>query len=368
MKRKYFIMIAILLLVLVTACTQTGYVVKEQQIKIGVIAPFSGDGASYGEGWRKGAELAKEKIEAEFGEGVIELIYEDSKLNPAEAVTSTQKLIAYDGVKAIVIAVSSETLAIAPITEENNILLMTGGTNADITDAGEYVFRIYPSDLYQGKDLADTILNQGYDEIAVLTVQDNYGIGLTNTFESRVEEIGKSLSIVEKFVPETVDFKTQLNKISTKNPDVLLIIGMDNHYPLILKQMKELNMDLPLFASETFQSQTILDNAGDLSEGVIFTTFVESETEEYLNYVSNHKNKYDSEPFVFSAGFYDNILLVSEALIKNNGDIDEAKDWLYNIKDWNGATGITNYDVNGDTVGKSFTLMTVKNGEFVEYN
>ena len=338
---------------------------EDEIIKIGVIIPLSGSGASYGEGWQKGVELAKEKIELEFGENVIQIIYEDSQFDSTEATKVAQKLINVNDVKAIILGSSSETLAVAPIAENNHVLLMTGGTSADITNAGDYVFRIYPSDLYQGKDLAKVVIDKGYTKVAVLTVQDDYGVGLTNVFQNEIKGMGGDVLAIENFIPEgTTDFKTQLNKISAKNPDSLLVIGHENHYPLILKQIKELNIKLPLFASESFQSQSILDATGNLANGVIFPNFVESKTEEHQTYVSKHQREYFSEPFAFSAGFYDNVLLVSEALINNKGDVAKAKAWLYNLKDWEGATGITNYDSKGDTVGKSYAIMIVENGKF----
>ena len=340
--------------------------VKKEPIKIGVIVPLSGELSNYGDSWKKGAELGVEKVKNDYGVD-IELIYEDSQMIPEKAVTSAQKLINIDKVKAIIVGSSRETLAVAPIAEENKVLLMTTGNAAEITKSGDYVFRIYPSNTYQGKDLADMATRKNYQRIAVLTMLDDYGIGLSNIFKDRIVEKGGEV-IVETFPQEgATDFKTQLTKIKITKPEALLVISADNAYPLILKQIKQLGINIPLLAPETFQSQTVLDGAGQLAEGVLFTTFVEPKTKEYNNFVKRHKEKYNEDPGPFSAGFYDNTILVSEALIKNNGNTDGAKEWLYGIKDWAGATGITNFDENGDPIDKSYTIMTVKNGQFAPY-
>jgi len=339
---------------------------EKKVIKIGAILPLSGEASAYGNSWQKGAELAVEEIKKKYGVN-IEVVYEDSQFESSKAVTAAQKLINIDNVKAIILGSSRETLAVAPLAEEKKILLMTGGNAAEITNAGDYVFRIYPSNLYQGEDLANFALKQGYTKIAVLTLLDDYGVGLTDIFKKRVEENGGNI-ISETFPQQGItDFRTQLTKIKNSNSDALLIIAATNQYPLILKQIKELNINIPLLAPETFQSASILSKAGELAEGVLFTTFVEADTKEYDNFADAHQKKYGEMPGPFSSGFYDNIILVSEALIKNNVNIEKAKDWLYNVKNWSGATGITNFDENGDPIGKSYTIMTVKNGQFVSY-
>lgn len=340
---------------------------EEEVIKIGVIVPLTGEAASYGDAWKKGAELAVEKTKNEYGIK-IEAVYEDSQMLPANAVTAAQKLINVDKVKAIVIGSSRETLAAAPIAESNKILLMTAGSSQEITKAGDYVFRIYPSDLYQGNDLADLAMKKGYTKLAVLSVLDDYGKGLTEVFKTRIEKRGGKVEIVENFVPEgATDFKTQLNKIAGVKPEVVLIFAYKIHYPLILKQMEELNMHIPILASEAMYDQDVLKSAGKLVESILLTNYTEPKTKEYEEFVSLHKEKYGTEPGPFSAGFYDNTILVLKALIENKGNTGEAKNWLYNVKDWHGATGVTNFDENGDVVGKSYTPYIIKNGQFVPY-
>ena len=368
-QNKIYLAIGIVAVVLIAAIAMFSMPKGEETIKIGVIVPLTGGASSYGEGWQRGVELAKEQILSQYGEKSLELIYQDSQLSPAETTKAAQKLINIDEVKAIIIGTSSETLAAAPIAETNKILLMTTATSPDVTNAGDYIFRINPSDLYQGKNLVEIVLDQGYDKIAILTVQNDYGIGITNVFKDEIEQMDGEVLTTEQFLPEgTTDFRTQLNKIKSKNPDAILIIGHENHYLLILKQLKELNIDLPLFSTEAFKSQSVLDGAGDLAEGVIFTTFAVPKTDIYQRYVSNHQETYGVEPFAFSDGFYDNTLLISEGLIKNNGDVDKTKTWLYNIKDWQGTTGILNYDENGDPTGKDYSFMVVENNAFVPYN
>jgi branched-chain amino acid transport system substrate-binding protein len=359
--------IVILIIIIVLVIVFSKEKPLEGEVKIGVILPLTGELANYGNSWKRGIELGLEKIKRD--EGIdVKVIYEDSQMDPAKAVTAAQKLINIDSVRAIIIGSSRETLAVAPIVEKNKILLMTSGNAAEITNSGDYVFRIYPSNTYQGNDLANIAIKKGYTKkLAVLTMLDDYGIGLSNIFKEKIEQAGGQV-VVETFPKEgATDFKTQLIKIKTTSPEALLIIGAENIYPLILKQIKQLDLNIPLLATETFQSQAVLDGVGQLAEGVLYANFVEAKTKEYSDFVKAHKEKYNEEPGPFSTGFYDNTVLILESLIKNNGNIEKAKKWLYDLKGWAGATGITTYDKNGDPVGKSYTIMTAKNGQFVPY-
>jgi branched-chain amino acid transport system substrate-binding protein len=371
MKQKNtLITIMVLIVVLLIAInfmvfSPNGATIVDEEIRIGVVLPLSGGAASYGEGWKKGVELAIDKLEEEYGTNKIKVIYEDSQLSATKTATVTQKLINLDKVDAIIIGSSSETLAAAPIAEANKVLLMAAGSSAAITDAGDFVFRTYPSDSYQGNDLADLISKKGHKRVAILNVQNDYGEGLVKIFKNKFNENKGTVAVSEKFGVEAPDYKAQLTKIKAESLDAILIVGHNNHYISILKQMKELNVNLPIFASETFQEQSILDEAGELAEGVVFTTFTEPSTNDLKIFMAKHESKYGAGAFPFATFFYDNTMLTAKALINNKGDVVKAQQWLYNLKGFRGVTGTTSFDENGDVFGKSYTVMKVKNGKFV---
>ncbi|MFH0739684.1 MAG: ABC transporter substrate-binding protein, partial [bacterium] len=320
-----------------------------------------------GDVWKKSIELGRGEIEAKYGQK-IEIIYEDSQMKPTDAATAASKLINSDKVKAIMDGISRETLAITPMTEQNKVIVLTGGTSAEISKAGDYVFRTYPSDLYQGNDLADLAIKKGYANMAVLFLNDEYGKGIVDVLKQRLEANGGKMVASENFQAQGAsDYKTHLTKIAKEKPNAILIIASQNQYVLILKQMKELGINLPVLAGDGFKDQTILDSAKELAEGVIFTAFVDPKTPEGEKFNLLYKEKYATEPGAYAAEFYDNTKLLLTALIEGKGDVEKAKAWLYAVKDWHGATGTINFDANGDVIGKSYTIYTVKNGQFIPY-
>jgi len=367
--KKQIILIFIIAVVLILGVWYGASKGPEQKeaIKIGVILPLTGGASSYGLSWKRGVELGIEKVQREY-DVEIEVIFEDSQMQPVKSATLAQKLIAVDKVGAIIIGSSRETLAACPVAETNKVLLLSAGTSPGISKAGDYIFRIYPSDSYQGSDLADLATRQGYKSVAILTVADDYGKGIADFFEEKFEKQGGEVTIMETFMPEGFsDFKSSLRKIALTEPDVLLLLAYSHHFPLILKQIKELDLKIPLFASETLYDVKVLESVGDLAEGILLTSYTEPKTKEYDEFVFLHQGKYNENPGPFSAGLYDNTVLVLKALIENERDLEKAKNWLYSIKDFSGATGITNYDSNGDVIGKSYSIFEVQDGKFIPY-
>ena len=162
------------------------------EIKIGVILPLTGPGAPYGQAEREGIELAINQFNAGGvvnGKRKIRLIIEDSKTEPASGVSAINKLIQLDKVKVVIgDLASSVTLAMAPIAESHKVLLITpGASNPKISDAGDYIFRLYPSDDYQGKLLAKWASTKGINQVGIIHINNDFGFGLKDKFKSDFE-------------------------------------------------------------------------------------------------------------------------------------------------------------------------------------
>ena len=132
--------------------------------KIGVMFPLTGDAAIYGMPAQMSAKIAVEEINSKGGVNgrKLELIYEDSKCNPKDGNAAAQKLVNIDKVKVIIGGYcSGETLGAAPITESNEVILISPSSSSpDITKAGDFVFRLAPSDAFAGVVASDYAFNE----------------------------------------------------------------------------------------------------------------------------------------------------------------------------------------------------------------
>ena len=360
----------VLIIGLVISLAMLGCAKKETEIKIGAILPLTGEAAKYGESAKKGMYLALEEINSTGGINgrKLAIIYEDSKGDPKEGVTAIQKLIAVHKVPALIGAMaSSVTLAIAPIAEKNKVVLLSPASSApQITRAGNYIFRNCYSDVFEGTKMANYIINETkFRELAIMHVNNDYGIGLKNVFTKRFTELGGKVVATETYEFGARDFRSQLTKIKNSHPEAIYIVGYGEMGRLLV-QAVELRLYTPFFGCLMFEDPDILRIAGKAAEGVIYTfPSYDPNSQEKLvrNFISVFQKKYGHKPDGFAANAYDALNILSFAIKKGDQKADEIKQALYSVRNYSGITGETSFDKNGDVI-KPIGIKEIKNGKF----
>ena len=301
-RNKVWIGILVVLLVIVGAVllfmddTTTG----SETIKVGFMAPLSGEAATYGESALNAVKLAKK----EMGLDNVEIVTEDSKCDGAAAVISIRKLTSIDKVSAIVGEMcSGATIPAAPIANEKQTpMLSPSSTSADLTTAGDYFFRTVPSDALQGKFGAEYVFGKGKKKIAILYGNEEYGVGFNKVLKEEFPKLGGEIVASEAFESSSVDLRTQITKIKDADPEAIYIItnSMDSMVAS-LQQIKELGLDVLVVGSEGFKSDEIIGKARAAAEGLRVTS-VSVGTAEFR---AKHKLEMGVEPGPFAAQAYD---------------------------------------------------------------
>jgi len=355
-------------LALLSGCSKDS---DEDVVKVGAILPLTGDTASYGQALKSGMDLAVQEVNS--GGGVngrqLRIIYEDSRGVPSQAVSSINKLIGSDRVPIVIGDMfSANTLAIAPIAEQKKTVLLSPTASAiELTNAGDFIFRIYPSDTYDGDFLARYVASQGMKKVGIIYLQVSSISSVVETFVSVAEGQGVTVSSKDGYQEGSKDFRALLLKAKQKQPDVIFIPGYLNEMAVLLKQAKELGISIPFISVSTFYDPKILELAGDAAEGVVFSSPAfdpQSQSPEIQSFVKAFKVAYEREPDILAGYGYDVVKIAAEA-IGNAQKIKSSaiQDALYNIRDYPGVTGKTSFDQNGD-VAKALRMMRVENGEF----
>jgi len=363
--------VLIIAFIIYAVATGEGEPGEKEVIKIGFAAPLTGEASTYGVPIKRGAEIALEKINQEGINGKkLELIFEDTKCDGKEAITIANKLINVDKISAIIGTVcSGVTLPMAPVVEENQILLLSAGSSAPaIKDAGSYIFTIYPLDNYEVGMATEFVYdNLNKRKIAVLYIGNEFGEGAKNVIEERFQAKGGEIVIAERYDAAEADFRTHLTKIKSSEADALIIWGYGKEMIPIFTQIKELDLQLPIVTSSISIETEELQEAGtELAENVIYTIFKTAQNEniDYLN--QEYQKLHNRDDGWFPTLGYDVVLLIADA-IKNGGLTGtEMKNYLHTVKNFSGASGTMSFDEDG-TVVKEFEFKTVKDGEFVEY-
>jgi len=355
------------------ACSlNSAKITNNEPIKIGFVSSLTGDAASWGMPAKQAAEIAVDKINNEGGINgrKLELIYEDDKCNGQEAVSVFNKLLSIDKVPAVIGTMcSGVTLAMAPIAEQNKVLLLSAGSSAPaIKDAGDYTFSIYPLDNYEAGLLADLAYDKlGKTKVAMLYANNDYGKGGKDVFAKEFTSKGGQIILSENYLVGTKDFRIQLTKIKNSDAEVIFIFGQPNEMIPILQQIHELGITTQIIASSvTIETDDLKKLGANLANGVIYTS-VKTESNDNSEYLKQEfKKRFNKDSDLLAALGYDTVLLTAEAIKHVGLDATKMKDYLYTIKNFPGASGTMSFDKDG-TVIKDFIYKQVVNGEFVSY-
>jgi branched-chain amino acid transport system substrate-binding protein len=344
------------------------------EVKIGVLMPLTGDAATLGEPAWNAIQLAFEQWNGKKStdESLVRAIPEDTKAEPSAGVSAFHKLITVDKVKIVIGPLTSTvTLAVAPIAEQNKIVIISPGASAPkISDAGEYVFRNELSDSDGGKIQAEIAIQKlHYKKVACVYINTDYGSGLLDVFRQRFVELGGEIVLAESFDPGETDFRSVISKIKRLSPDAVFLIAIDETIPFV-RQKSELGLRASIYTTPIFENIMYLQKLGDLAEGIIYVYYGEynerSDNEIVQQFVESYHSKFGINPTYYSALAYDAANIVIQALNMANFNPKTVRENLYKIKNFQGVTGLTSFDTNGD-VSKPVSLKTVRSGKFTLY-
>jgi branched-chain amino acid transport system substrate-binding protein len=348
---------------------------EHSQITLGVILPLTGDAAVYGSALKNGIELARTE-DAANGTPAIELIYEDDQGQAAQSVSAARKLINVNKVPAIIGgAMSSTAEAIIPICNQSKVVLLSPtATKPSLTQMGNYFFRLWPSDNYDGKIVAEAAYNKlGYRNISILYVNLAYGAGIAEVFEREFGKLGGKIVSKDGYAQGATDFRTVLKRIQGLNPDAIFVPGYVAEVTQILKEARELGIKTRFLGVNSLYDPKLIEIAGEAAEGAVFTypTFdTKSEDPVVSRFVVAYKARYGTEPDAFAAQGYDSFRVMTRAVAKvlaSSVQIDgvRIRTAILSIGPFSGPGGRFTFDENGD-VQKPLRLLTINGGRFTE--
>ncbi len=198
---------------------------------VGTLLPVTGDLAFLGPPEVAGARLAVEDINAAggvLGNDVVLVEGDSGDTNQDIANPEVDRLLAQN-VDAIFGAASSAVskLVIDKITGNGVIHFSPANTSPDFTtydDNGLY-FRTAPSDLLQGKVLADQLIAEGNETVGVLYRQESYGQGLANAVKENFEAAGGTVDPFTAYAVDTENFDADVDSLVAADPDAIVVIG-----------------------------------------------------------------------------------------------------------------------------------------------
>ena len=336
--------------------------------RIGVMESVTGPGETYGRVAVQAKQMAVDEINAAGGINghKLELIVEDEKCNAQDSITAYRKLTDVDGVKIILgTSCSGAMLGAAPLAEADSVIMFSGlATNPDIADAGDYIFRTSLNDAQLGIDTGNLLWEDGVKTLATITEATDYAEGVRRTTVEQFLKVGGELLGEERYASDVTDFRSQLTKLIGANPDAIHIAAQAEFSGgTVVKQIRELGYEGPLYSEIVPVGTTALEIAGDAATGLkAVITDLDPGNETAQNMLARFRARYGYITLPWYLGSaYDDVYITAECLKQTGDDQDSDgfRDCMYGIT-WSGTIGENySFDERGEVVGLANVVVEV---------
>lgn len=352
-----------------------------ETIKIGLLAPLTGEVAEYGVAVANGVRLYVEEYNAAGGMNgkQIVLVEYDEEGDSAKAVTGYNSLVD-QGVAAIIGDVTTgPTVAVVVESQADNMPMITASaTAAAVTvdpDSGEVYENMFRScfiDPFQGEKMATF----AYEELGAKTAAIlyntgiDYSVGLTEAFEEKAAELGLEVVAVESYADGAVDFTSQLTNIAAKAPDVLFVPDYYSVVALVATQADAAGVTATMLGADGWDTVLQVVEDASLLEGAYYCAgYSKNDTTEAVqSFIAAYEAKYESTPNMFAAQAYDAAAIlfaaleqVDESLTVGSDEYKEAVIAALNATDMECVTGHVTYDELNNPE-KSAAIIQIKDG------
>lgn len=343
---------------------------------IGASFELTGNVANYGKSTLSGLKLAVDQVNKAGGVNGKQLVVveSDNKSEPAESGNSVTKLITQDKVVAVIgPATSGCVFAATPVVTSNKVPLIAPCATApaitvDNGQVKEFIFRACFIDPFQGRvmaEFADKTL--GVKNVAILhDASSDYSKGLAEVFEKTLNEKGGKVVAKEAFLSKDIDFKAALTKIKAANPEAIYIPGYYEEVAKIIKQTREIGLNVPLIGCDGWDSPKLVEIAGPeaLNNTYFSSAFsVQDQTESVQKFIADYKAMYQKDPDIFCMQGYNAGLVLADALKRAGDGADGTKlaAAIAATKDLPVASGKLTYDKDHNPI-ISAIIIEMKDG------
>ncbi len=360
-------------------CMVTG-VMAADTIRIGVAGPFTGDAAAYGDNIKAGVSLKLTEINAAGGINgkKVELVWGDDLCAPKEGGTVASKFANDKNIVAVIGHVcSSATLAGMPIYVRAKMPVISAtSTNETIGKVGQgWFFRNCYTDDFQGRYLASYVVKEllGLKKVAVFHENNDYAIGLKDSFLAGAKDSGLEVTGVEGFVKGTTDFTPQLTKLLRDKPETIFLCGYHLEGALIAGQARKLGFEGPLFGGDGIDNADYIKIGGEAANNTYLTVpfLADAAGPEGKKFAADYLAANGREVDWMSANAYDCLGILADVIAKVGTDRQKIRDGLAAMNSaeagFEGVTGLTYFNEVGDCSKPAF-VKKVEGGKFVPAN
>lgn len=345
----------------------------DDTILIAVAAPMTGDSAAMGQNAQRGADVALATINGMGGIGGKKVAYEifDDTGTPKEAATVAQRIVDADKYAAVIGHVNSScTLAAMPVYAEAGMPVLCGSSsNPAVTESGwTNLVRMTIRDDYGAQEYsAFAINNLGKTKLGVFYANDDYGRGLRDEMAKAAKALGVGFAAEAGFTPNSdKDFSAVISDFKAKGVDVFMLNCNYTEAGLFLGQAKSVGMSgVPTVGPDSLLYNEFIT----LAQGAADGSYILAAYDPYAaapvtqTFMSTFAKQYGgalpSQVAVFTHDFFFLTKAAMEGGATSKTLVEKAKGMTLDA-----AGGRYAWDAKGDVKGRTFAVLTVKDGKF----
>jgi branched-chain amino acid transport system substrate-binding protein len=324
----------------------------------------------------RGAQLAVNQINAKGGirGRKVELRIADDSGTEDGAVRVAEQLYADPAVVAVVGHLSSGPSLAAARVYGGGVtpvaMISPSASSPDLAGMSPYVFRVCPSDLQHGPELARFAWQTlGARRAGIIYINNDYGRGVRGTFAAEFARLGGTVLEADPYIPATSSLEPYLSRMRRGGADVLLLAAERPGAELGLREMRSLGLRWSVLGGDAL---TGIEADGALAEGVRLSSAYLSDRRDEGNvaFVADYARAFPGQrPDHRGAGTYDIVRLLARAIAQAGADRRPVRDYLARVgrgqAPFDGVTGSIAFDHNGDAAGKAVVIGVVRNGQLV---
>lgn len=343
-----------------------------ETIRIGAIAPVTGDKAEAGQSVWRSFQIAVDDINAKGGVlgKQVEIVLEDSKADAKEAVELTKKLADDDTICAVLGPMNSaEAIACAPVFDEYGLVeLAPVASNNQYATMSPYAFTLAGRQSAEMPYFVEKCL-QGYcqtQSIGVIWVNDDWGVSSIESMKDACDKLGIEVTAAESFNTGEKDFTAVLTKIRQTNPETLVLATQAAEGALILNQVKAMGWDIPVVGVGAMYSDQVILLAGEMADGLTVPScvFLSEDDPEAWDYATRFYDEAGFYPTTHGPLSYDSVVVLCAAIEKaGSTDRTAIRDALMEISGVEGIAGTYEFTEDGDII-RAYRVLEVVDGKW----
>jgi len=238
-----------------------------------------------------------------------------------------------------------------------------------VTEVGNFISRTCFTDAFQGVVMAKfAYSNLGKRKAAiVIDKSSDYSKGLAAVFTKEFKKMGgKVIDDDFAYNQKETDFKSLIRRLKRSGPDVIFMPGYYTEVGLMLRQARDLKLDLPFLGGDGWDSPKLAELAG--AEGIkgnyISSHFSADDTDPMVQeFVKAYKKRYKQTPGAMAALGYDGLLVVADALKRaKSSSHNDLRDAINHTDGFVGVTGSITIDENRNAKKSAVVLETTMKG------